>query len=207
MDEGRIEAKNAPSAGAADSQIPMYEEGRSSFCPERRPQPDEFSKTRMKNKKWNLILIGRIVFFCAIILPALGLATTYYVATNGKDSYNGLFPSYQSGSNGPFRTLNRASARVAAGDSVKIRGGTYHETVTWSTSGTAANVVKAIKVAKDMGMKTVGLTGGDGGDLAKIVDFALVVDSSATPRIQETHITIGHVLCEMVDRMLFQQPG
>ena len=75
-----------------------------------------------------------------------------------------------------------------------------------STSGTAANVVKAIKVAKDMGMKTVGLTGGDGGDLAKIVDFALVVDSSATPRIQETHITIGHVLCEMVDRMLFQQP-
>jgi D-sedoheptulose 7-phosphate isomerase len=76
-----------------------------------------------------------------------------------------------------------------------------------STSGTAANVVKAIKVAKDLGMKTVGLTGGDGGDLAKIVDFALVVDSSATPRIQETHITIGHVLCEMVDRMLFQQPG
>jgi D-sedoheptulose 7-phosphate isomerase len=76
-----------------------------------------------------------------------------------------------------------------------------------STSGTAANVVKAIKVAKDMGMKTVGLTGGDGGDLAKIVDFALVVDSAATPRIQETHITIGHVLCEMVDRMLFQQPG
>jgi D-sedoheptulose 7-phosphate isomerase len=76
-----------------------------------------------------------------------------------------------------------------------------------STSGTAANVVKAIKVAKDLGMKTVGLTGGDGGDLAKIVDFALVVDSAATPRIQETHITIGHVLCEMVDRMLFQQPG
>jgi len=76
-----------------------------------------------------------------------------------------------------------------------------------STSGTAANVVKAIKAAKDMGLKTVGLTGGDGGDLAKVVDIALVVDSSATPRIQETHITIGHVLCEMVDRMLFQQPG
>ena len=75
-----------------------------------------------------------------------------------------------------------------------------------STSGSAANVVKAIKVAKDMGLKTVGLTGGDGGDLAKIVDFALVVDSTATPRIQETHITIGHVLCQMVDRMLFQQP-
>jgi D-sedoheptulose 7-phosphate isomerase len=75
-----------------------------------------------------------------------------------------------------------------------------------STSGTAANVIKAIKVAKDLGLKTVGLTGGGGGDLAKLVDFALVVDSSTVARIQEVHITIGHVLCEMVDRMLFQQP-
>jgi PKD repeat protein len=96
----------------------------------------------MKNKKRNLILIGRIVFFCAIILPALGLATTYYVATNGKDSYNGLFPSYQSGSNGPFRTLNRASARVAAGDTVKIRGGTYKEAVTVNASGTSSNRIR-----------------------------------------------------------------
>jgi D-sedoheptulose 7-phosphate isomerase len=43
--------------------------------------------------------------------------------------------------------------------------------------------------------------------LVRIADFALVVDSSSTPRIQEAHITIGHVICEMVDRMLFQQPG
>ena len=76
-----------------------------------------------------------------------------------------------------------------------------------STSGSAANVVKAVKAAKDLGLKTVGLTGGNGGDLVKIADFALVVDSSSTPRIQEAHITIGHVICEMVDRMLFQQPG
>ena len=75
-----------------------------------------------------------------------------------------------------------------------------------STSGKAANVIKAIKVAKEMGLKTVSLAGGDGGDLAKLSDIALVVDSSSTPRIQEVHITIGHVLCEMVDRMLFQQP-
>ena len=46
----------------------------------------------------------------------------------------------------------------------------------------------------------------DGGELAKIVDLAVVVDSPVTPRIQEVHITIGHVLCEMVDRMLFQHP-
>ncbi len=75
-----------------------------------------------------------------------------------------------------------------------------------STSGSAANVIKAIKVAKEMGLKTVGLTGMEGGDLAKIADLVIVVDSQITPRIQEVHITIGHVLCEMVDRILFQQP-
>jgi len=75
-----------------------------------------------------------------------------------------------------------------------------------STSGAAANVLKAIKAAKEMGLKTVGLAGRDGGELAKVVDIALVVDSQIVPRIQEVHITIGHVLCEMVDRMLFQHP-
>ncbi|MGD0624989.1 MAG: D-sedoheptulose 7-phosphate isomerase [Thermodesulfobacteriota bacterium] len=75
-----------------------------------------------------------------------------------------------------------------------------------STSGAAANVIKAIQVAKEMGLKTVGLAGRDGGELSKLVDIALVVDSQSVPRIQEVHITIGHVLCEMVDRMLFQHP-
>jgi D-sedoheptulose 7-phosphate isomerase len=75
-----------------------------------------------------------------------------------------------------------------------------------STSGSAANVIKAIKVAKEMGLKTVGLAGNDGGELAKGVDIALIVASPVTPRIQEVHITIGHVICEMVDRMLFQHP-
>jgi D-sedoheptulose 7-phosphate isomerase len=75
-----------------------------------------------------------------------------------------------------------------------------------STSGAAANVIKAIQVAKEMGLKTVGLAGQDGGELSKLVDIALVVDSQSVPRIQEVHITIGHVLCQMVDRMLFQHP-
>ena len=75
-----------------------------------------------------------------------------------------------------------------------------------STSGKAANVLKAIRLAKEMGLKTIGLTGGDGGELAKIADLAMVVDSPITARIQEVHITIGHVLCEMVDRLLFQNP-
>ncbi len=75
-----------------------------------------------------------------------------------------------------------------------------------STSGAAANVIKAVRVAREMGIKTVGLSGRDGGELAKNVDVAIVVDSQVTPRIQEVHITIGHVICEMVDRMLFQHP-
>ena len=89
---------------------------------------------------------------------------------------------------------------------VKALGKTGDVAIGISTTGTAANVVKALKTAKDLGLKTVAMTGGNGGDLVKLADFALVVDSSSTPRIQETHITIGHVLCEMVDRMLFQQP-
>jgi len=76
-----------------------------------------------------------------------------------------------------------------------------------STSGSAANVIKAVKVAKEMGLKTVGLAGNDGGELARGVDIALIVASPVTPRIQEVHITIGHVICEMVDRMLFQHPA
>jgi D-sedoheptulose 7-phosphate isomerase len=75
-----------------------------------------------------------------------------------------------------------------------------------STSGSAANVIKAMKVAREMGLKTVGLTGMDGGELAKTADLTIVVDSQVTARIQEVHITVGHVLCEMVDRLLFQQP-
>jgi len=54
-----------------------------------------------------------------------------------------------------------------------------------------------------MRMKTVALTGNDGGVLAKIADISLIVPSTSTPRIQETHILIGHILCEMVEHHLF----
>jgi len=72
-----------------------------------------------------------------------------------------------------------------------------------STSGNAANVIKGIEVAKEMGMKTVALTGNDGGGVAKVADISLIVSSTSTPRIQETHILIGHILCEMVEHQLF----
>ena len=80
--------------------------------------------------------------------------------------------------------------------------------VAWgiSTSGSSPNVIKAIEVAKKIGMVTIGMTGKDGGDMAKMVDYSLNVSSNSTPRVQEVHITVGHVICEMVDYKLFQRP-
>jgi D-sedoheptulose 7-phosphate isomerase len=72
-----------------------------------------------------------------------------------------------------------------------------------TTSGSSPNVIKAFEVAKEMGIKTVALTGNDGGIILKMVDFPLVVPSTSTPRIQEAHILIGHILCEMVEHSLF----
>lgn len=81
--------------------------------------------------------------------------------------------------------------------------------VAWgiSTSGSSANVLKGLEIANKMDMTTIGLTGKDGGAIGKIATHHLNVASTSTPRIQEVHITVGHVICEMVDYMLFQQPG
>lgn len=80
--------------------------------------------------------------------------------------------------------------------------------VAWgiSTSGKSANVVRGLETAKKKGLVTIGLTGGDGGDIARIVDYALIVSSRNTPRVQEVHIAVGHVICEMIDYKLFQRP-
>ncbi len=71
-----------------------------------------------------------------------------------------------------------------------------------STSGKAKNVAAAIKQAKKMGLKTVALSGGDGGELTKLADVSLLVPSPVTARIQEAHITIGHIICELVEESL-----
>ncbi|HEU4708099.1 MAG TPA: D-sedoheptulose 7-phosphate isomerase [Methylophilaceae bacterium] len=68
-----------------------------------------------------------------------------------------------------------------------------------STSGNSPNVVRAIETAKEIGATTIGMTGGTGGKLTALCDFNLVVPSSDTPRIQEAHIFIGHVLCELAE--------
>jgi D-sedoheptulose 7-phosphate isomerase len=68
-----------------------------------------------------------------------------------------------------------------------------------STSGKAKNVIAGLKQAKKMGIKTVALSGQDGGELAKTTDISLIVPSSVTARIQEAHITVGHIICELVE--------
>jgi D-sedoheptulose 7-phosphate isomerase len=71
-----------------------------------------------------------------------------------------------------------------------------------STSGKAKNVVLGLKQAKRMGIKTVVLTGKGGSELAKTADLSLLVPSEVTARIQEAHITIGHILCELIEQEL-----
>jgi len=74
----------------------------------------------------------------------------------------------------------------------------------FSTSGNSKNVIKAINTAKKIGLFTIGITG-RGGKLASCADLALPVESDVTARIQETHNIIGHILCELVDRILFPE--
>ncbi|MDD5476991.1 MAG: D-sedoheptulose 7-phosphate isomerase [Candidatus Omnitrophica bacterium] len=74
-----------------------------------------------------------------------------------------------------------------------------------STSGKAKSVALGIKQAKKMGIKTVALSGGDGGDIVKLADVSLVVPSKVTARIQEAHITIAHIICEMIEQELCQE--
>ena len=71
-----------------------------------------------------------------------------------------------------------------------------------STSGDSPSVIEAIKVAKAKGAKTIGLTGGNGGKEATVANLVLIVPSDSTPRIQEAHITIGHIVCELVEKEL-----
>jgi D-sedoheptulose 7-phosphate isomerase len=72
-----------------------------------------------------------------------------------------------------------------------------------STSGNSGNVVRGLEAARQMGLKTLALSGGEGGPVAAAADMAIVVPSQNTPRVQEVHITIGHVLCDLVDFLLF----
>ncbi|RME08953.1 MAG: SIS domain-containing protein [Aquificota bacterium] len=71
-----------------------------------------------------------------------------------------------------------------------------------STSGNSSNVIRGLMKAHDLGATTIAFTGRDGGRLTEIAHYSFVVPSYDTARIQECHITLGHVLCELIDRLL-----
>ncbi len=73
-----------------------------------------------------------------------------------------------------------------------------------STSGNSPNILEGVKRAKEKGMKTIGFIGKGGGTLKDLVDLPLVIPSDDVPRIQEAHITIGHIICYLVEKELFK---
>jgi len=80
-------------------------------------------------------------------------------------------------------------------------------TIAISTSGNSPNVLEAVKAAKERNLRTVGLSGRDGGTLAQLADVTIAVPSTSTARIQECHIAIGHIFCELVDREFSEAKG
>ncbi len=72
-----------------------------------------------------------------------------------------------------------------------------------STSGNSENVIRAVEEAGRLGMKTAALTGGEGGRLLAMVDFGLNVPTFFTPHIQETHLWVEHIICQLVDEKMF----
>ena len=88
---------------------------------------------------------------------------------------------------------------------VKAKGRNGDVLVGLSTSGNSRNILRAMETAKKQGMITVGFTGETGGKMKPMCDFLLNVPSSDTPRIQESHILLGHIVCQLVEEKLFNQ--
>ena len=73
----------------------------------------------------------------------------------------------------------------------------------FSTSGNSVNIIKAFDVAREAGIVTIGLTGASGGNMKAVSDYLFNVPSTTTPRIQESHILLGHIICELVEEKVF----
>ena len=115
-------------------------------------------------------------------LPALALATDMAVITSISNDYE----------------YSEIFARQ-----VRTLGGSGDISIAISTSGNSPNVLKGVLAAKEKGIRTIAFTGGTGGKLASLCDLAFIVPSKNTARIQETHITLGHTVCELVDELLY----
>jgi len=75
-----------------------------------------------------------------------------------------------------------------------------------STSGNSGNIIKAVEMAHKKGMKVIGLLGGEGGKLKPLVDLPIIIPASNVQRIQEGHITVAHIICELVEDELYGTP-
>ena len=128
-------------------------------------------------------LVNRFCFD-HIGLPALALSTDSSIVTSIANDYG-----YD------FLFSRQVAAQGKAGDIF----------VGISTSGNSENIVKALQLCKEKGIYTVGLTGGNGGKMASLCDTCIIVPSNETARIQEAHILIGHILCGIVESVLFQK--
>ena len=74
-----------------------------------------------------------------------------------------------------------------------------------STSGNSLNVIRALNLAREIGASTIGFMGNDGGDMKNCVDISIIVPSNDTARIQEVHITVGHIICEIIEQDLINE--
>jgi D-sedoheptulose 7-phosphate isomerase len=87
--------------------------------------------------------------------------------------------------------------------SVRANGKAGDVLIAISTSGNSKNIIRAIEAAKDKKMITVGLTGENGGKMKNLCQYLIQIPSKDTPRIQESHILIGHIICEIVEKNIF----
>tara|TARA_B100000029_G_scaffold133968_1_gene128107 strand:- start:7836 stop:8432 length:597 start_codon:yes stop_codon:yes gene_type:complete len=112
-------------------------------------------------------------------LPAIALTTDSSILTSISNDYS-------------FDTVfsRQCESLVSKGDVV----------VGISTSGNSKNVLNALKICKKRGAKTIGLLGNEGGKIKKIVDHSLIVNSTSTPRIQEVHRVVSHLICDLVEK-------
>ncbi|BCS51727.1 D-sedoheptulose 7-phosphate isomerase [Geobacter sp. SVR] len=117
-------------------------------------------------------------------LPAVALSTDTSILTALGNDYG--FDSVFS---------RQIEALAAAGDVV----------IGLSTSGNSPNVSRALELARSRGCRTVGLLGKDGGSIRELCDLALIIPAQDTPRIQEGHITVIHIVCDLVEKALFAQ--
>jgi D-sedoheptulose 7-phosphate isomerase len=117
-----------------------------------------------------------------LFAEALHVNTSYLTAVANDYSYNDIY------------------AR-----SIKSKGRKGDVLVGISTSGNSENIIRAMEEAKARGMITIGMTGKGGGKMAQCSDYLLDMPSGCTPRIQEAHILVGHILCELVEADIFPQ--